>query len=61
MKLLTGEKSWQTLKLVHVLLLFGSELKVGLLVFVDVMKGLPNTLMQQPFNFNTLTKLAYGY
>ena len=31
----------------------------GLLVFVDVMKELPATLILRPFNFNTLAVRAY--
>ena len=36
-------------------------LTAGLLVFVDVMKELPATLMLQPFNLSTLATRAYGY
>ena len=32
-----------------------------MMVFVDVMKELPVTLMLQPFNFSTLATRAYGY
>ena len=56
-----GKNTWQTLKRVHVPLLRGSMLTAGLLVFVDVMKELPATLMLQPFNFSTLATRAYGY
>jgi iron(III) transport system permease protein len=42
-------------------LLRGSLLIALLLVFVDVMKELPATLMLRPFNFNTLATRAYGY
>lgn len=56
-----GEKSWQTSKAVHLPLLSGSMLTAGLLVFLDVMKELPATLMLQPFNFSTLATRAYGY
>ena len=56
-----GKNTWQTLKGVHVPLLRGSMLTAGLLVFVDVMKELPATLMLQPFNFSTLATRAYGY
>ena len=56
-----GKNSWQTLKAVHLPLLRGSMLTAGLLVFVDVMKELPATLMLQPFNFSTLATRAYGY
>ena len=49
-----GKTSWQTLKVVHLPSLRGSMLTAGLLVFVDVMKELPATLMLQPFNLSTL-------
>jgi len=34
-------------------------LAAGLLVFVDVMKELPATLVLRPFNFDTLALIAY--
>jgi iron(III) transport system permease protein len=37
----------------------GSLLTAALLVFVDVMKELPATLILRPFNFNTLAVRAY--
>jgi len=37
----------------------GSLLRAGLLVFVDVMKELPATLVMRPFNFDTLATQAY--
>ena len=43
-----------TLKRVHIPLLRGSLLTAGLLVFVDVMKELPATLVMRPFDFDTL-------
>ncbi|MDP7631148.1 MAG: iron ABC transporter permease, partial [SAR324 cluster bacterium] len=56
-----GKSTSQTLYSVHVPLLRGSLLTALLLVFVDVMKELPATLMLRPFNFNTLATRAYGY
>lgn len=44
----------KVLKQVHVPLLRASVLSAGLLVFVDVLKELPATLILRPFNFNTL-------
>jgi iron(III) transport system permease protein len=44
---------------VHVPMLRGSLLTAILLVFVDVMKELPATLVLRPFNFNTLAVRAY--
>jgi iron(III) transport system permease protein len=49
----------QTLRRVHVPMLRGSLLTAGLLVFVDVMKELPATLVMRPFNFDTLATQAY--
>jgi iron(III) transport system permease protein len=37
----------------------GSLLTALLLVFVDVLKDLPATLVLRPFNFNTLAVRAY--
>jgi iron(III) transport system permease protein len=44
---------------VHVPMLRGSLLTAILLVFVDVLKELPATLILRPFNFNTLAIRAY--
>ena len=48
-----------TLRRVHLPILRGSLLTAGLLVFVDVMKELPATLVMRPFNFDTLATQAY--
>ena len=44
---------------VHVPMLRGSLLAAVLLVFVDVLKELPATLILRPFNFNTLAVRTY--
>lgn len=49
----------ETLRRVHAPILRGSLLTAGLLVFVDVMKELPATLVMRPFNFDTLATQAY--
>lgn len=49
----------QVLWRVHVPLLRGSVLTAVLLVFVDVLKELPATLILRPFNFNTLAVRTY--
>ncbi|HEY5598245.1 MAG TPA: iron ABC transporter permease [Kiloniellales bacterium] len=49
-----------TLARVHAPLMWGSLLSAGLLVFVDVMKELPATLIMRPFNFDTLAVQAYN-
>lgn len=48
-----------TLRRVHGPLLSGSLFTAGLLVFVDVMKELPATLVMRPFNFDTLATQTY--
>ena len=48
-----------TLHRVHVPMLRGSLFTAGLLVFVDVMKELPATLVMRPFNFDTLATQTY--
>ena len=45
---------------VHVPLLMPSILTAALMVFVDVMKELPATIMMRPFNFDTLAVHAYN-
>ncbi|MEN9543432.1 MAG: hypothetical protein RLZZ598_265 [Pseudomonadota bacterium] len=45
---------------VHLPLLRRSALAAGLLVFVDVMKELPATLLLRPFNSDTLAVVAYN-
>jgi len=44
---------------VHMPLLRTSLLTAGLIVFVDVMKELPATLIMRPFNYDTLAVQAY--
>ena len=39
----------------------GSLLTAVMLVFVDVMKELPATLVMRPFNFDTLAVRVYQY
>jgi len=54
-----GKTPFQTVVRVHVPIIWGSLLTAGLLVFVDVMKELPATLIMRPFNFNTLAVRAF--
>ena len=54
-----GENQAGVLRRVHFPLLRGSLLSAGLLVFVDVMKELPATLVMRPFTFDTLATQAY--
>ena len=50
----------RSLRRVHVPMLRGSLLTAGLMVFVDVMKELPATLVMRPFNLDTLATQAYN-
>lgn len=49
----------KVLKSIHIPLLKGSVLTALLIVFVDVLKELPATLVLRPFNFNTLAVRAF--
>lgn len=49
-----GHGPLATLRRVHIPVMRGSILTAALLVFVDVMKELPATLIMRPFNFDTL-------
>jgi iron(III) transport system permease protein len=49
-----GMRPLALLKRVHLPMLRGSLVTALLLVFVDVLKELPATLLLRPFNFNTL-------
>lgn len=55
-----GEKSGGLLRRVHVPIMSGGLMTAALLVFVDVMKELPATLVMRPFNFDTLAVQAYN-
>jgi len=54
-----GYRPRETLFKVHMPLMKGSLLTALLIVFVDVMKELPATLILRPFNFNTLAVRAF--
>jgi iron(III) transport system permease protein len=54
-----GVAQGEALRRVHLPMLRGSLFTAGLLVFVDVMKELPATLVMRPFNFDTLATQAY--
>ncbi len=54
-----GAGRWRTLREVHLPLLRGGLMTAGLIVFVEVMKELPATLLMRPFNFDTLAIQAY--
>ena len=56
-----GNSPTQTLAQVHAPLLSGSLLTAAVLIFVDVMKELPATLVIRPFNFDTLAIRVFQY
>jgi len=56
-----GNGPTQTLMQVHAPLMGSSLLTALMLVFVDVMKELPATLVIRPFNFDTLAVQVYQY
>lgn len=55
-----GSGSASTLVKVHIPIMWGGLLTAGMLVFVDVMKELPATLIVRPFNFDTLAVRVYN-
>jgi iron(III) transport system permease protein len=56
-----GSPQGKVLRDLYLPMLRGSLWTGGLLVFVDVMKELPATLMLQPFNTSTLATRAFAY
>lgn len=54
-----GLNAFGVLRKLHLPLMKGTLLTALLLVFVDVLKELPATLILRPFNFNTLAVKAY--
>ena len=56
-----GSGATNTLVKIHAPLMSGGLLTAMMLVFVDVMKELPATLVIRPFNFDTLAIRVYQY
>ncbi len=54
-----GLSPFKAMQRVHIPIMKSSLLTALLIVFVDVMKELPATLILRPFNFNTLAVRAY--
>ncbi len=54
-----GYTPMESLRKIHMPLMKGTLLTSVLIVFVDVMKELPATLILRPFNFNTLAVRAF--
>jgi iron(III) transport system permease protein len=55
-----GQSPGATLRKVHTPIMRGSLLAAGILVFVDVMKELPATIILRPFDFDTLAVRAHS-
>lgn len=55
-----GQTAAGTLRRVHAPIMRGSLLAATILVFVDVMKELPATIILRPFNFDTLAVRAHN-
>jgi iron(III) transport system permease protein len=55
-----GHTPTKTLLRVHVPMMWGGMLTAVMMVFVDVMKELPATLVIRPFNFDTLAVRVYN-
>jgi len=56
-----GHGGWSTLFRVHIPMIRGGVLTAILMVFVEVMKELPATLILRPFDFNTLATRVYEF
>ncbi|MBM2575321.1 iron ABC transporter permease [Jannaschia sp. Os4] len=54
-----GQGVWGTVRRVHLPVLRPALVTAGLIVFVDVVKELPATLILRPFDFDTLAVQAY--
>ncbi len=54
-----GASPWTVLRKINLPLLTGVLLSAGLLVFIDVLKELPLTLILRPFNFDTLATRSF--
>jgi iron(III) transport system permease protein len=56
-----GANNFDTLRRVHWPLITAGITSAGLLVFVEVLKELPATMILRPFNFDTLAVIAHGF
>ena len=54
-----GRGPYGTLRHIHMPMLAPSLVTAALIVFVDIMKELPATLIMRPFNFDTLAVQAF--
>ena len=56
-----GATGWALLRRVHWPLIASGVAAAGLLVFVEVLKELPATMILRPFNFDTLAVTAHNF
>jgi iron(III) transport system permease protein len=56
-----GASKWKTMMRINLPLLRGPLMAAALLVFIDVLKELPLTLILRPFNMDTLAIRAFEY
>ena len=56
-----GRSFFTTIKRIIIPLTYTNLLVGGILVFVDILKELPITLLLRPFNFETLATYVYQY
>jgi len=56
-----GISFFQSIRKVILPLVYANLLAGGILVFVDILKELPITLLLRPFNFETLATYVYQY
>ena len=56
-----GISFFQSIRKVILPLVYANLLAGGILVFVDILKELPMTLLLRPFNFETLATYVYQY
>lgn len=55
-----GQSGWALLRRIYLPLLLPGILSAGLLVFVDVLKEMPATLLMRPFGWDTLAVRIHG-
>lgn len=55
-----GQSGWAVLRRIYLPLLVPGILSAGLLVFVDVLKEMPATLLMRPFGWDTLAVRIHG-
>ena len=56
-----GKSPFQSFIKIYLPLLLPGFLAIFLLVFIDILKELPLTLILRPYNFNSLSTTVYGY